>query len=120
MIHLDEDALICDFAETYHIYDYRQLQPTRAAVFSCGLRENSRIKMKMTDQVVPLEVTLLAGIADRLSVLVWSNTKDGQKGKNRPKFILDSLSKKTPVEKNEIVFNSSEDFEETRRRLLEG
>ena len=22
MINIDEDAIICDFAETYHIYDY--------------------------------------------------------------------------------------------------
>jgi len=46
MIKLDENALICDFAETYHIYDYRQLPPTRVAVFACGLRDDSRIKMK--------------------------------------------------------------------------
>lgn len=25
MLNLSEDALICDFAETYHIYDYRSL-----------------------------------------------------------------------------------------------
>ncbi|WYJ90905.1 hypothetical protein A5888_002673 [Enterococcus sp. 9E7_DIV0242] len=76
--------------------------------------------MKMNNQIVPLETTLLAGIADRLSVLVWSETKDGQRGKNKPKFILDSLSGKPPVKKEEIVFNSSEEFEKTRRKLLEG
>lgn len=118
MIRIDEDALICDLAETYQIYDYKQLPPTKAAVFSCGLREDSRIKMKLTDQVVSLETTLLAGINDRLSVLVWSKTKDGQSGRNKPTFILDSLSGKPQVEKNEIIFNSSEDFEEARKALL--
>ncbi|WP_086350189.1 DUF5361 domain-containing protein [Candidatus Enterococcus clewellii] len=120
MIRFDDEALICDLAETYNIYDYRQLPPTRVAVFSCGLRDDSRIKMKMMDQAVPLETTLLAGINDRLSMILWSQTKDGQKGKNKPKFILDSLSGKPPVKKDEVVFNSSEEFEEVRRKLLEG
>ncbi|WP_347339076.1 DUF5361 domain-containing protein [Enterococcus larvae] len=76
--------------------------------------------MKINNQVVPLEDALLAGIADRLSVLIWSGTKDGQSGKNKPTFILDSLNGKPPVEKSEIVFNSSEDFKEARRKILEG
>src|SRR5699024_11907585 len=59
MIQLDEDALICDLAETYQIYDYRQLPPTRVAVFSIGLRDDSRIKMKASGQLVPMETLLL-------------------------------------------------------------
>ncbi len=34
MIAVDEDALVCDLAETYGIYDYRQLPITRVAVFA--------------------------------------------------------------------------------------
>lgn len=118
MIGFDEDALICDLAETYHIYDYRQLPPSRIAVFSCGLRENSRIKMKLSNQSVPLDITLLAGIVDRLSMIMWQKTKDGQSGKNKPTFILDLLSGKPQAEKKEVVFNSSEEFEKTRKALL--
>ena len=44
MIAVDENALMCDLAETYGIYHYRQLPPTLVAVFCSGLRENSRIK----------------------------------------------------------------------------
>ena len=43
MIAIDEDALICDLAETYQIYDYRRLPVQTVAVFSLGLRDNSRI-----------------------------------------------------------------------------
>src|SRR5690554_587261 len=119
MISLDEDALICDLAETYQIYEYRQLPPTKVAVFSLGLRDNSRIKMKLSGQTVPLETMLLAGIYDRLSILVWFQTKDGQKGINRPTSLTSLLLKKE--QENDIVaFSSGEEFEKERRRLIGG
>lgn len=34
---------------------------------------------------------LLATCADALKLLLWQNTKDGQKGRNAPKSILASL-----------------------------
>lgn len=119
---IDKEALICDLAETYHIYDYKQLPISTVAAFSCGLREDSRIKMKMNKQLVPLETLLLAGISDKLSMLIWFNTKDGQKNKNRPLSILETLNvnDSKPQQKNEVVFNSGEDFEKTRQRLLNG
>ena len=40
MIAVDENALICDLAETYGIYNYRQLPPTLVAVFSLGYEMN--------------------------------------------------------------------------------
>lgn len=118
MIHFDEDALICDLAETYQIYDYRQLPPTAVAVFSCGLREDARINLKMSDQLVSLETLLLAGIADKLSLLVWYKTEDGQKGKNKPTMVMDTLKPKQEKESNTSVFDSGEDFERTREELL--
>jgi hypothetical protein len=119
MICVDEDALICDLAETYQIYDYRQLPPTKVAVFSLGLRNDSRIKMKLSGQKVPLETMLLAGIYDRLSTLVWFQTKDGQKGRNRPQMLMNLLmNKKQGKQGNDVeVFHSGEEFEKARRRL---
>lgn len=70
MIILDEDALICDFAETYHVFDYKALPLNLAATLACGLRRDSRSKMALAEQTMPLEVFLLAGILDRLSVLL--------------------------------------------------
>lgn len=117
MILEDEEALICDLAETYNIYDYKQLPPTRVAVFAFGLKDTSRIKMKLSGQKVPLETLLLAGIVDRLSLLVWGKTADGQKGINRPTMVTDTLLNKEQ-ETDVIVFNSSKDFEETRNKLI--
>ncbi|MFC0360505.1 DUF5361 domain-containing protein [Enterococcus canintestini] len=119
MLRLDEDSLICDLAETYQIYDYRQLPLLKVAVFACGLRENSRIKMKIGDQLLPTNTLLLAGIADRLSLLLWSKTKEAQKGKNRPSLILDNFQE---IKSNEkvLIFDSSEEFEQKRKEILQG
>lgn len=121
MIALDEDALICDLAETYQIYDYKQLPLNEVAVFAYGLRDDSRIKQMMSDQIVPLETTLLASIVDRLSLSLWLQTKDGQKGVNRPASIADQLIKRDKSEndgKDYLVFESGEDFENYRKALL--
>ena len=108
MIDLDEDALICDLAETYGIYDYRQLPAQQVAVFAFGLKEDSRIKMSLSNQKVPFETLLMASTLDRLSTLVWFKTKDGQKGVGEEK------------ERDEMVFNSGEEFEAYRQRILDG
>lgn len=121
MIALDEDALVCDLAETYQIYDYKQLPLNQVAVFAYGLRDDSRIKQMMSDQIVPLETTLLASIVDRLSLSLWLQTKDGQKGINRPASIADQLIKRDKSENDEkdyLVFESGEDFENYRKALL--
>lgn len=121
MIKFDEEALICDLAETYNIYDYRQLPLTKVAVFSCGLRENSRIKMKMSGQQVSLDTLLLANVSDKLGLLVWSKTKDAQKGANQPKSMVEMLTNiKTKETRKELVFDSGEDFERARKAILEG
>lgn len=121
MINLDEDALVCDLAETYQIYDYKQLPLNQVAVFAYGLRDDSRIKQIMSDQIVPLETTLLASIVDRLSLSLWLQTKDGQKGVNRPMSIAAMLTKNNKEESDErdyLVFESGEDFENYRKALL--
>lgn len=117
MIKIDENALICDLAETYHIYNYRQLPADLVAVFSVGLRENARIKMVMSGQKVPLETLLLASIADRVGILAWQNTEDGHKGRNAPKEFVSILTEE-PKEREESVFKSGEDFENARARIL--
>lgn len=121
MINLDEDALVCDLAETYQIYDYKQLPLNQVAVFAYGLRDDSRIKQIMSDQIVPLETTLLASIVDRLSLSLWLQTKDGQKGVNRPTSIAEMLTKNNKEKSDErdyLVFESGEDFENYRKALL--
>lgn len=119
MIKTDEEALICDLAETYRIYDYRQLPAYQVAVFSVGLREDSRIKQAMSGNQASLDTLLSAAILDRLTTLVWFKTSDGQKGRNRPESIAAKLTGSTKEEEREImVFDSGEDFEKMRRKLL--
>lgn len=120
MIEIDEDALICDLLETYNIHDYKQLPLTKVAVFSCGLKESSRIMMRINSQKVPLETLVLAGLSDKLSLLLWSKTKDGEKDRNKPKLLVDSLQGVKQQEKDEISFNSGEDFEKARKDIIGG
>ena len=121
MIRIDEDALICDLAETYQIYDYRQLPLQMVAVFSYGLRDDSRIKMSISKQSVPLDTMLLAGLSDKLALLLWTKTRDAEKGRNRPASILDSLTGKYKKNNSEVMsFASGEEFEQMRQKLLEG
>ncbi|WP_161979808.1 DUF5361 domain-containing protein [Streptococcus sp. S784/96/1] len=117
MIAVDEDALICDLAETYHIYDYRQLPLSKVAVFAFGLRDDSRIKLALSGQGVPFENLLLAGIYDVSNLLLWAKTKDGQKGLNRPQSLTSQLLPQTE-KKKELSFGSGEEFEKARLDLL--
>lgn len=73
--------------------------------------------MSLTGQKIDLKTTLLAVIADRLGVLAWQNTKDGQKGLNMPESILQNLigNKK---ESNTMSFDTPSEYEAYRRSLL--
>lgn len=74
--------------------------------------------MKMNGMKVPLETVLLACMVDRLSLLVWVKTEDGQNGLNRPKSIAEQLLGEN--KENEAVgFDTPEEFEEARKRILE-
>lgn len=113
MIETDEDALECDLAETYRIYNYRELSPLRVAIFANGLDESSRIKRAMSGMKVSMDTFLLATIVDYLSWLVWSKTKDAQRNQNKPSSIVEVLNgkdKENEEDKN-LTFESAEDFE---------
>lgn len=75
--------------------------------------------MKLSGQKVPLDTLLMAGINDRLSLLLWAKTRDGQKGKNRPESLVDALTGEKQIKTDEIVsFDSGEEFERSRTKLL--
>lgn len=117
MIRADEDALICDFAETYQVFNYKGLPVKLAATLAAGLREDSRIKMALSDMKVSPDTLLLAAIADRLGIIVWQSTKDAEKGRNRPKSIIESLQ---PKQTDVSAFASGEDFIKAREEILKG
>ena len=120
MVRTDESALICDFAETYHILDYRALPLRLAAVLASGLRENSRIKMIMAGSEVEKDTMLLAAAVDRLSMLVWAKTKDSKTGRNKPKSILSMMLKSEPKKDDVMTFDTAEEFEAARRKIIQG
>jgi len=113
MIRLDEDALICDLAETYHIYDYRSLPLRLVATLSAGLRDDSRIKLKASDTNVGMDTIILAAIADNLTMLRMGFGKKD----NRQKPFL--FTEAIQGEKREKVkaFRSAEEFEATLKRI---
>ena len=90
----DEDALVCDMAETYHIFDYRALPLFLAARLACGLRENSRSKMRLAGNRIELRDALLAAILDRL--------------------MHEPDERETPV-----VYAGGEEFEKARKQILQ-
>lgn len=117
MLNMDEDALQCDLAETYHIHEMKELPLSKVALFAVGLRGDSRIKLKMQNLNFSLETVLLANIVDRLSYLVWFKTKDGQKGKNKPDSITRKILGMTETKKV-VSFVSAKAFEESKRKIL--
>lgn len=56
-----------------------------------------------------MEKTLLAMIADRLSLLVWQKTEDGHKGINQPESIAEKLMA-GPQPQQDMGFRTGEDF----------
>lgn len=120
MISIDEGALICDLAETYHIIDYRSFDLIFISTLAAGLRDNSRIKMKISNQKIDVNTMLLASTLDMLRLIFWSKTKDGAKNRNRPQSILKILDpKEKDVKHDHATFVSCEDFEKERKRLLQ-
>lgn len=117
MIALDEDALICDLAEIYHIYDMESFAPEYIATLACGLRENSRVKMSLSGLKVSVETLLLAHIVDNTAINVYAKTKDAKSGRNRPKSVVKALTSDLDDSKHARKFRSGNDFLEEWRRL---
>ncbi len=115
MMAEDEDALFCDFVETYHILDFYSLPVETAARLAAGLRGNSRIVSKLSGRETAIDTYLFASMVDLLRYQLWAQSKDGQKGRNRPKLISESLIHK---EKEIVGYSSFEEFDRMRRKIL--
>lgn len=88
-MNFDENALICDFAETYRIYDYRSLPVQLVATLAAGLRDDSRIKLRAAGSPVGLETIILATIADNLTLLRAGFDK---KRKDKPFLFTEAIN----------------------------
>ena len=117
MIATDEDALICDFAETYHIFNIYEMPVLYIATLAIGLRHDSRIMMAVNGLKVDMNTLLLAHIADNTAINVYMKTKDAEKGRNYPKSYVKILGS----DANEVArqFDSGDDFIREWNRLNE-
>ena len=86
------------------------------AVLASGLPDDSRIKRKIINRKLTIEQMMLAGLVDRVSLILWQRTKDGVEGRNRPKSVLEALE----GQRDQVYqhFDSIEDFERKRAELF--
>lgn len=116
MITLDEEAFICDMAETYQIYDYRSVPCKLLGTLAAGLREDSRIKTKINGVKAGPDTILLAQVLDCVRFLVWAKTTDAEKGRNRPKSIASKLYMEKEVDHSHDL--TPEEYNRIRNKIL--
>lgn len=78
------------------------------AALAIGLREDSRIKMRLSGRSITLDQVLAAAALDELRFIAWTKTKHGKRytGKSILKELMD------PPKKNEYEsFDSPEELE---------
>ena len=115
-MRLDEEAVICDLAEIYHILDYRASSPRLVAILVNGLSDDSRIKRKLAGRRLSLDSSLRAAMVDRLTQILWTKTEDAKHGRNKPKSVLEQLEH--PAERNHQSFSTVEEFERKRAQIM--
>lgn len=117
MVATDEDALICDLAETYGVMDWRSLPVKRAATLAAGLRSDARIVQKMSGMNISIDTMLRAYAADKIAFIAWSKTKDAQHNAGRPESVLKLLLGKKDDE-SYAGFDTPEEFEAWRAKMI--
>lgn len=116
---MDKSALVCDMAETYHIYDIMRMPAKYVGVLASGLRDDSRIMQKILGVNADTDTILLARLLDCFNIWLWSHTKDGEKGRNRPEsFTEKMLGTEKPKERQTESFATPDEFERRRAELV--
>ena len=116
MLSTDKDMFFCDMWETYQVKDYKALPVETLAVLASGLREDSRIRMKMSGMAyVPLEL-LAAKCTDSLAYILHVLSADNHM--TPPKRVMDYIIHPTEKPRETAGFRSGTDFEAARRKLI--
>lgn len=110
MIAADEDALICDLAETYHILDYKALPLRLISTLAAGLPLYSRSKSGDSCRGADLRLLICARAADRLGEIEWMLAGNPDMG--RPASLTAALLGQAPEEASGGIegFDSPEDL----------
>lgn len=106
--------MICDLAETYHIYDYKRVPGRLLGTLVAGLGVNSRVSQKLAGLEAPMDTVLTALLVDEVRNV--TRMLGGVKDKEKPlseRFFTNSA----PV-REELTFKTGADFERERARLL--
>lgn len=120
MLNADEDAVFCDLAETYHLFDWSAVSVPTLARLASGLRDDSRIMLKLSGQRVPIERLLLAMVADNTAYSAWANTKAAHDNpESVPERIVPIMLGKHTVSNHKAVqsFRTAEEFEAKLAKL---
>lgn len=103
--------------EYYKILNYRDIQPDVLGVLVFGLRDNSRVKMKLIDSKLTIDQNFMAMMVDALNFLVWSKTDNARRNRNRPQSILDKINNINNNGKECKGFRTAEEFNEALARI---
>lgn len=90
------------------------MPPSLIATLAAGLRYDSRILQKMSGAKIEEDRLVLFSILDAINLLIWQNTEDGHKNRNRPASFVQAINEREK-KKNMRVFNSAQDFEQYRQ-----
>lgn len=120
MIGAGESELICDFAETYQIYDYKSLPASRAAILAGGLREDSRIKMLMAGVRIRLTDQLIATLIDVVNTNMYALRGIAEMPNQIYEELMGIDEEKIQPQKNMVgtrTFETGDDFMIEMKRL---
>lgn len=116
-----EDALICDFAQFYHVYDIDELDVRTAAILTAGLPKESRLVKKLTGNKPDQETILMASILDTVRNIEYAVFQAHSKKKlQKPQSVMKKLlgiddNKK---QNNLREFRSADEFEIARKNII--
>lgn len=116
MLSEDRDAVICDLAETYHIYDMAAVPVQTLATLCAGLRDDARIKMRFSEMQHIPDVFMMTRMADALTMILHILTGD----KKEPALYQDIVMGKRKKQDDTEGFASPEEFLAARKRFING
>lgn len=120
MVGRCEEELICDMAETYHVFNWRELPLKTAAILASGLPQDSRSRMKLSGQKLKTTESMLLALLDDLRTLTWAFLQAHSETKiPAPRSVLKQALEHDQQPKV-LSFRTPEEFELRRRQIIEG
>lgn len=116
MLKMDEEAVICDMAETYKVLDMYSLPLFLFATLACGLPKNSRIMTRLSGVNVPFNDMILGRLLDTVSYVLYTLQVLGGAKPQEPKSVVEAMIGVSNGK--EASFMTREDFEKERKLIM--